>query len=65
MPGVSRDQEILGRESGTTVSQPQEAQPAPEKPARPGSLEDKIQRDVDTIEVVPVPVQEPLEISPQ
>ncbi len=65
MPGVSRDQEILGRDSGTTVSQPQEAQPAPAKPARPGSLEDKIQRDVDTIEVVPVPVQEPLEISPQ
>lgn len=64
MPGVSRDQEILGNESSTTVSQPGEekAQPAkPEKPARPGSLEEKIQRDVDTIEVMPVPVQEPLQ----
>ncbi len=63
MPGVSRDQEILGNESGTTVSQPEQQQAQPvkqDKPARPGSLEDKIQRDVDTIEVMPVPVQEPL-----
>ena len=60
MPGVSRDQEILGSESSTTVSEP--AQPVTEdKPARPGSLEEKIQRDVDTIEVMPVPVQEPLQ----
>lgn len=60
MPGVSRDQEILGSESSTTVSEP--AQPVKEdKPARPGSLEEKIQRDVDTIEVMPVPVQEPLQ----
>ena len=63
MPGVSRDQEILGSESSTTVSQPQQpAQPVKaDKPARPGSLEEKIQRDVDTIEVMPVPVQEPLQ----
>lgn len=63
MPGVSRDQEILGSESNTTVTQPeQQAKPVKvDKPARPGSLEDKIQRDVDTIEVMPVPVQEPLQ----
>ncbi|OLS62499.1 outer membrane protein assembly factor BamE [Pseudomonas putida] len=64
MPGVSRDQEILGNESSTTVSQPgeQQAQPAKaEKPARPGSLEEKIQRDVDTIEVMPVPAPPPLQ----
>ncbi|WP_110968931.1 outer membrane protein assembly factor BamE [Pseudomonas huaxiensis] len=63
MPGVSRDQEILGSERNTTVTQP-EQQVTPvkvDKPARPGSLEDKIQRDVDTIEVMPVPVQEPLQ----
>lgn len=64
MPGKSRDQEILGNESSTTVSQPgqQQAEPAkPEKPARPGSLEEKIQRDVDTIEVMPVPAPPPLQ----
>ncbi len=64
MPGMSRDQEILGSESSTTVSQPEQNQAQPvkqDKPARPGSLEDKIQRDVDTIEVMPVPTQEPLQ----
>ncbi|MEG0636517.1 MAG: outer membrane protein assembly factor BamE, partial [Pseudomonas sp.] len=66
MPGVSRDQEILGGESGTTVSPAQPAeQPAKETRAKPGSLEEKIQRDVDTIEVIPVPVPQPLETSPQ
>lgn len=65
MPGVSRDQEILGSEAGTTVSPAQGAEPVESKPAKPGSLEDKIQRDVDTIEVMPVPVQEPLDTSPQ
>ncbi|PWB31173.1 outer membrane protein assembly factor BamE [Pseudomonas sp. SDI] len=66
MPGVSRDQEILGGESSTTVSPAQPAeQPAKETRAKPGSLEEKIQRDVDTIEVIPVPVPQPLETSPQ
>ncbi|NER62928.1 outer membrane protein assembly factor BamE [Pseudomonas sp. MAFF212427] len=65
MPGVSRDQEILGSEAGTTVSPAQAPAPAESKPAKPGSLEDKIQRDVDTIEVMPVPTQEPFETSPQ
>lgn len=66
MPGVSRDQEILGGAAGTTVS-PAEGETAAkqEAPAKPGSLEDTIQRDVDTIEVIPVPVPEPLDTSPQ
>lgn len=65
MPGVSRDQAILGSETGTTVSPAQGTEPGESKPAKPGSLEDTIQRDVDTIEVMPVPVQEPLHTSPQ
>ncbi|GFM89818.1 hypothetical protein PSCICO_52170 [Pseudomonas cichorii] len=64
MPGVSRDEAILGNRSNQTV--PAEAQPqqAPEAPAKPGSLLDQIQKDVDSVETVPVPVQEPLETTP-
>lgn len=66
MPGVSRDQEILGGAAGTTVSPAEGETPAKqEATAKPGSLEDTIQRDVDTIEVIPVPVPEPLDTSPQ
>lgn len=66
MPGVSRDQEILGGAADTTVSPAEGETPAKqEAPAKPGSLEDTIQRDVDTIEVIPVPVPEPLDTSPQ
>ena len=57
MPGVSRDQEILGGSSDTTVSPGTEpgqteqpaTQPA-EQPAKPGSTEEAIQREIDTIE---------------
>ncbi|AZE46545.1 hypothetical protein BK635_14920 [Pseudomonas chlororaphis] len=67
MPGVSRDEAILGKDSGTTVTTPTEnaEQPKPEKPAKPGSLLDQIQKDVDNVETVPVPTPEPLDTSPQ
>ncbi|PMY42511.1 outer membrane protein assembly factor BamE [Pseudomonas sp. GW456-L14] len=67
MPGVSRDEAILGKYSGTTVTAPTEnaEQPKPEKPAKPGSLLDQIQKDVDNVETVPVPTPEPLDTSPQ
>ncbi|MDN7141627.1 outer membrane protein assembly factor BamE [Pseudomonas sp. JQ170] len=71
MPGVSRDQEILGGSGDTSVTPVQPgttAEPAEqikETPAKPGSLEEKIQREVDTIETIPVPTPAPLETSPQ
>lgn len=69
MPGVSRDEAILGKtESGLPIqNQPVENQPQPkaEEPVRPGSLLDQIQKDVDSVETVPAPVQEPLETSPR
>lgn len=65
MPGVSRDQEILGSDGNTTISPARGNEAAKEKPAKAGSLEEKLQRDVDTIEVIPVPVQQPLDTSPQ
>ncbi|HDS1733887.1 outer membrane protein assembly factor BamE [Pseudomonas sp. BP8] len=71
MPGVSKDQEILGGSGDTSVSpaaQPGEptepSQPA-EKPAKPGSVEESIQREIDTIETTPVPTPAPLDTSPQ
>ncbi|MBM7063049.1 outer membrane protein assembly factor BamE [Pseudomonas sp. UL073] len=67
MPGVSRDQAILGQDGETVAPQPQ-AQPEPQKaeaPAKPGSLEEQIQREVDDVETTPVPIPAPLETSPQ
>ncbi len=65
LPGVSRDQAILG-EDVDNLSTPQTSQPpqVEDKPA-PGSLLEQIQRDVDSIEAVPVPTPEPLDTSPQ
>ena len=68
MPGVSRDQEILGGSGDTTVSpatQPAQPSQPEEKPAKPGSLEESIQKEIDTIETTPVPTPAPLETSPQ
>ncbi|MES2818655.1 MAG: outer membrane protein assembly factor BamE [Pseudomonadota bacterium] len=62
MPGVSRDEAILGQDGGSTVTP---SQPKAETPAKPGSLLDTIQREVDNVESVPVPTPEPLETSPQ
>lgn len=61
MPGVSRDEAILGKDNDTSVT-PQQPK---EEPAKPGSLLDQIQKDVDKVETVPVPTQEPLDVSPQ
>ncbi|NWB28480.1 outer membrane protein assembly factor BamE [Pseudomonas gingeri] len=67
MPGVSRDEAILGKDSGTSVEAPTQnaEKPKPEKPAKPGSLLDQIQKDVDGVKAVPVPTPEPLDTSPQ
>ena len=66
MPGVSRDEEILGKDTDTTVAPTEQSQqPKAEEPAKPGSLLEQIQRDVDDVKTVPVPSPEPLETSPQ
>ncbi|SDS64626.1 outer membrane protein assembly factor BamE [Pseudomonas fuscovaginae UPB0736] len=67
MPGVSRDEAILGKDSGTTVDAPAQnaEKPKADKPAKPGSLLDQIQKDVDGVKAVPVPTPEPLDTSPQ
>ncbi len=65
MPGVSRDEAILGKDGDTTVPVENQPQQPPEEPAKPGSLLDKIQKDVDSVETVPVPTQEPLDVNPR
>lgn len=65
MPGVSRDQAIMGEGSDTDTAAPKATQPAEDAPAAPGSLLEQIQREVDDAETAPVPTPEPLETSPQ
>jgi outer membrane protein assembly factor BamE len=64
---MSRDEAILGKDSAAPVTAPAEnvEPPKPEKPVKPGSLLDQIQKEVDGVETVPVPTPEPLETSPQ
>jgi outer membrane protein assembly factor BamE len=66
-PGVSRDEALLGKDSGTTTPAPaqNEEKPQSEVPAKPGSLLDQIQKGVDGVQTVPVPTPEPLDASPQ
>lgn len=64
LPGVSRDRAILGE--GSDVSTPQSRpETSKDTPAAPGSLLEQIQREVDQVETVPVPIPEPLDIDPQ
>lgn len=64
MPGMSRDAVILGKESSTTIDEKIIETPS-QTPGKPGSLEEQIQIEVDSAEVIEVPTPEPLETSPQ
>ncbi len=60
MPGVSKEQAIMGAEREQAPATP--AQPAPQAaPPAPGSLLEELQREVDAAEPVPVPRPRPLE----
>ncbi|QEY59247.1 outer membrane protein assembly factor BamE [Pseudomonas sp. C27(2019)] len=62
LPGVSRDQAILGQSSTTSSAtdartaqtEPSETQERIEPPV-PGSLQEQIQREVDEMEAAPIP----------
>ncbi|MBB1610549.1 MULTISPECIES: outer membrane protein assembly factor BamE [unclassified Pseudomonas] len=67
-PGVSRDEAILGKETTpASPEQPQQQKPEQpkEEPAKPGSVEEQLQREVDEAKPVAVPTPEPLETNPQ
>jgi len=65
MPGVSRDEAILGQDGASVAVPRTTAQPQTEEKPAPGSLLEQIQRDVDEAQSVPVPTPEPLDNSPQ
>ena len=66
MPGVSRDDAILGKDSAAPADQaPAQPQQQPETPPQPGSLLEDIQRDVDQAKPIPVPSPQPIESSPR
>jgi outer membrane protein assembly factor BamE len=66
MPGVSRDDSILGKDNAAPADQaPAQPQQQPEAPAQPGSLLEDIQRDVDQAKPIPVPSPQPIESSPR
>ncbi len=65
LPGVSRDEAILGQDGASVTAPPTTAQPQTEERPAPGSLLEQIQRDVDEVQSVPVPTPEPLDSSPQ
>ncbi|MDR6233954.1 outer membrane protein assembly factor BamE [Pseudomonas oryzihabitans] len=63
MPGASREQRIMGTDSGTSVETAAPAGPAaptadPETPAAPGSTEDTIQKEIDSARPAAVPTPE-------
>ncbi len=63
MPGVSRNEAIMGSGSSTQVDDGSStAQPAYEERPAPGSLLEEIQREVDEVKATPVPTPEPLEV---
>lgn len=66
MPGVSKDEAILGKDSGTTVSPAAPAEQAkPEAPVTPGSTLDQIQKDVDGVKTQAVPTPQSIDTNPQ
>lgn len=60
MPGVSRDEAILGTSPAPAPVTEKPVEQPEERPA-PGSLLEEIQREVDAAEPVPVPIPDPLE----
>lgn len=62
MPGVSRDQAILGEDGSSAITAPRTT---PEAAPAPGSLLEQIQREVDEVQAVPVPTPEPLDTGAQ
>lgn len=62
MPGVSRDQAIMGNDNGTQPAEPKAPQ---EAPAQPGSLLEDIQNSVDQAKPTAVPSPQPLDTQPK
>ncbi len=65
VPGMGDDAVILSESTTTTIDEKIIQDPAQQTPAKPGSLEEQLQIEVDSAEVIEVPTPEPLEVTPQ
>ena len=65
VPGMGDDAVILSESTTTTIDEKVIEEPASQTPAKPGSLEEQLQIEVDSAEVIEVPTPEPLEATPQ
>lgn len=65
VPGMGDDAVILSESSSTTIDEKDVPRPATQTPAKPGSLEEQLQIEVDNTEVIEVPTPQPLEETPQ
>ena len=65
MPGMSRDAVLLNKETNTIIDERIIDTPNQQNPAKPGTLEEQIQIEIDSAEVISVPTPEPLDTSPQ
>ena len=64
VPGMGDDAVILSESTTTTIDEKEIPVPASDKPAKPGSLEEQLQIEVDSTEVIEAPVTTPLEEDP-
>lgn len=65
VPGMGDDAVILSESTTTTIDEKAIKPAAAQKPAKPGSLEEQLQIEVDSTEVIEVPEPQPLESTPQ
>lgn len=65
VPGMGDDAVILSESSTTTIEEKEIKPAATQKLAKPGSLEEQLQIEVDNAEVIEVPTPQPLEATPQ
>jgi outer membrane protein assembly factor BamE len=61
VPGMGEDAVILSESTITTIDEKITRQPDVQQPAKPGSLEETLQIEVDSAEVIAVPIPESIE----
>lgn len=61
VPGAGDGAVILSKTTITTIDEKPVPAPATQSPAKPGSLEEQLQIEVDSTEVIEVPTTEPLD----
>lgn len=65
VPGMGDNAVIISESTTTTIDEKVIPAPTSDTPAKPGSLEEQLQIEVDSTEVIAVPAPAPLEEDPQ